>query len=107
MKRNPYKDMATGIKFLSSLQTATLDRDILDNNGKVIAEKGSVIVILPQTVAGAVVIENGKTLAELWPDVSKKGHQHEDYEKLLADYQAELIRLADRLTKAELKFAQS
>ena len=99
--------MADRIKFLSSLQTATLDRDILDDKGNVVAGKGSVVVILPQTVAGAVVVENGKTLADLWPEIGRKDHKHENYEKLLADYQAELIRLSDRLAKAEIKFAQS
>lgn len=99
--------MANNVKFLSSLQTATLERDILDANGRVIAPCGSVIVILPQTVAGAVLVENGKTLAELWPSVSRNGHSHEEYEILLANYQAELIRLVDRLTAAELKIANT
>ena len=95
------------VKFLSSLQAISLEKDILNSDGKVIATRGSNVIILPQTVAQAVLVENDKSLAELWPTVSKIDHGHEEYSNILADYQAQLVRLADRITQAEIKFAIS
>lgn len=98
--------MANGVKFLSSLQTAVLDKDVLAADSSVVAKKGTTVILLPQTVAAAVVVEDGKTLAELWGTISKTDHGHEDYATALAGYQAELIRETERTQKAETRLAE-
>lgn len=98
--------MSNGIKILSSLQTVVLDKDVLAVDGSVLAKKGTTAILLPQTVAAAVVVENGKTLAELWGTISKTDHGHESYAVALTDYQAELIRMAERTQKAETRLAE-
>lgn len=89
-------------KVLCSLQTAVLEKDITDSQGKILAYAGDRVIILPQTAAQAVLVEKGKSLAELWPSISREGHKHEDTQTDLADYQEQMIRLTDRLTKIEL-----
>lgn len=89
-------------RVLSSLQIAVAQQDVVDDNGKILARAGDAIIIVPQTVSQAVLVEKGRTLAEAWPTISRVGHGHEDLEGALASYQAELIRLADRITKMKL-----
>ena len=91
------------MQIISSLQIATLQQDFVAQDGSVISA-GTSVVLIPQTLAAAVIVENGKSLADLWPSISKTDHGHEDYATALAAYQKELILLADRLTRLEASF---
>ncbi len=93
--------MASALKVLSSLQTAILENDLRDDGGSLMAKAGETVVILPQTVAAAVLAEGDKTLAEVWPTISRTDHAHADLEEALAGYQAQLIRLTRRVTELE------
>lgn len=92
--------MAGKMQIISSLQIATLQEDFVAQDGSVIP-KGTPVVLVPQTMAAAVIVENGKSLADLWSSISRTDHGHEGYATALAGYQKELIVLADRLTKLE------
>lgn len=94
--------MANELKILCSLQTAIAEADVRDDTGKLLAKAGDTLVILPQTVAGAILVEPGKTLAELWPTLSRTDHTHNGFAEALAGYQAELIRLSQRVMNLEL-----
>lgn len=93
--------MAGGLKILCSLQTAVLEKDARDDNGKIIAKAGDTVVILPQTAAQAVLVEKDKSLADVWPELCRTNHNHPGLEEALAGYQAELIRLTNRITALE------
>lgn len=93
------------MQIFSSLQIATLQEDFVAQDGKTIP-KGTPVVLIPQTLAAAVIVEDGKSLAELWGAISKTDHGHEDYATALAGYQAELIRNAERTQKAETRLAE-
>lgn len=93
--------MAGGVKILCSLQTAVAEKDVRDDNGNLLAKAGEIIVILPQTAAQAVLVEKDKTLADIWPEISFSDHGHPGFEEALAGYQAELIRLTNRITALE------
>lgn len=84
---------------MSSLQTAVLDKDVLATDGSVVAKKRMTVILLPQTVVAAVVVENGKTLVELWDTISNEDDNHKDYAAALAGYLAELIRETERNQK--------
>lgn len=58
--------------------------------------KGTVVVLVPQTLAAAVILEGGKSLAEILPS----------YAAALAGYQAELVRLTSRETSVEMELAE-
>lgn len=88
-------------RIISALQVATLPEDITLADGSNLA-KGSQVVLVPQTLAQAVLVENSTTLAEVWPQISRAGHGHADMNLVLADCQKEVIRLSDRLTAFEL-----
>lgn len=78
---------------------ATLGRDLVVG-GKTI-KAGTEVQLLPQTTAQSVRVPGDTSLAEAWPSLSRVGHAHADDQKNLADYQAQLVRCADRLTKIE------
>lgn len=97
--------MANGSTIISSLQVVTLQDDFVANDGTVIP-KGTELFLIPQTLAAAVIVEGRKSLAELWPSISKTDHTHDDYAAALAGYQAELIKLTNRATSSEMKLAE-
>lgn len=97
--------MANGSAIISSLQIVTLENDFVAKDGTVLSQ-GTELFLIPQTLAAAVIVEGRKSLAELWPSVSKTDHGHEDYATALAGYQAELIRETERTQKAETRLAE-
>lgn len=96
--------MADNMNIISSLQIAILEKDFVAQDGSVIP-KGTSVVLVPQTLAAAVIVESGKSLAELWSSISRTDHGHEGYANALAGYQKELIQLADRVTRTETDLA--
>ena len=90
------------LKILCSLHTAIAESDVRDDAGKLLARAGDTLVILPQTVAQAILVEQDKTLADLWPTVSRTDHTHSGLAEALAGYQAELVRLSQRVMNLEL-----
>lgn len=60
------------MKALSSIHTTKLEADVVDGEGNVIARKGEVLIILPQTVAAAVVVGNGKSLVDFIRETQAK-----------------------------------
>lgn len=100
--------MANEVKLLAGLQTTELDKDLLASDGSIMAPAGTCIVIIPQTLASAVIVpqENNKTLSALWNTLSKTDHEHADYQTALAGYQGELTTWTTRTTAAETKLAE-
>lgn len=78
-------------RIISAIQIATLNKDMVMGNGETIPT-GSEVIIIPQTLASAVLADGEKTLAEIL----------EEWKETLAAYQTELIRLADRVTAMQL-----
>jgi len=87
---------------ISGLLRFTADKDYKNAAGKTLVKAGETVVIIPQTMASAVVMANGKTLTQALASLedSVSGHSHADYETALAGYQTQLTRLANRLTGA-------
>lgn len=78
---------------------ATLDKDMVIG-GKTIPA-GTELLLLPQTTAESVRVPGSMSLADAWALLSKVGHTHNTYDDLLAGYQEQLTRYADRLTALE------
>lgn len=76
----------------SGIQTTILDNDLLDADGMVIAPKGSRIYISPQVLDATVITEDDQTLRSVLLEMRSA----------LSGYQAELIRLADRITQMQI-----
>ena len=77
---------------------ATTDRDLVIGGRTIPA--GTEVLLLPQTTAESVRVPGNMSLAEAWGALSKVGHVH-DYDGLIAGYQEQLTRWADRLTRLE------
>lgn len=71
---------------------ATLEAPLTLSSGTVLPA-GAEVMLLPQTTSASVSMGNNNTLADVWPGVSVA----------LTGYSGELVRYADRLTKAEAK----
>ena len=61
---------------------------------------GTEVLLLPQTTAESVRVPGNMSLAEAWNTFSRVGHVH-NYDELIAGYQEQLTRWADRLTSLE------
>lgn len=107
---------------ISGLLRFTADKDYKNAAGQTVVRAGETAVIVPQTMAGSVIMANGQTLAQALAalenslsshthsqyaaanhshsDLAKASHTHADYETALAGYQTQLARLANRLTGA-------
>lgn len=79
---------------LSGLAAVILQKDFARKDGTLIPA-GSEAVFLPQTIAQAVVMEDGSTLDEAVAGLRGS----------LLEYQTELVRLADRITAMQLEHA--
>lgn len=73
----------------------TLTADLTLAGGEVLPA-GTEVLLVPQTTAHSVLVENGKTLGELWPPLSAA----------ITGYSAELVRYADRQTQLEAQQAR-
>lgn len=89
------------VKVLAGLLHWTPDKDIKKEDGTVLAQAGQTIVIVPETFARAVFVDDRTTLADWWDRLSKSDHTHSAYETALAGYQTQLIRATDRITALE------
>ena len=89
------------VKILAGLLQWTPDRDIKKEDGTILAKAGQTIVIVPETFAKAVFVDEKTTLADWWNRLSKSDHTHSGYETALAGYQAQLIRATGRITALE------
>lgn len=100
--------MANEVKLLAGLQTTELDKDLIASDGSIMAPAGTCIVIIPQTLASAVIIpqEDNKTLSTVWSTISRTGHEHTDYQTALAGYQETLTTWTTRTTALETKLAE-
>lgn len=75
----------------SSFQTLVLEEDLV-SAGKIVAKKGTRIILSPQVLDKTVIMGDGRSLAATLPDM----------QLALSGYQAELIRLSDRITQISL-----
>lgn len=62
---------------------------------------GTLVLILPQTVADCVLTPDGESLARVWDSISRSGHTHPE----IAAFSAQLTRYADRLAAVETGLA--
>lgn len=107
---------------ISGLLRFKAEEDYKNAAGQIVVRAGETVVIAPQTLAGSVIMADGQTLAQALAalesslsshthsqyastnhshsDLAKAGHTHADYETVLAGYQTQLARLANRLTGA-------
>lgn len=92
--------MSQPITKLCQYLLTTLERDVSLPDGSVIPA-GSDVLLLPQTTAHSVRVPGSQSLAEAWPQLSKTGHAHPVEQAQLADFAAQLVRCADRLTGLE------
>ena len=92
--------MASTPRILSQYFSTVIEKDLL-LDGEVIPA-GTSILFAPQTTAHSVRVPGEQSLLEAWPKLSKEGHSHIEYEKILSGYQTEMIKMLDRLTKIEL-----
>lgn len=65
--------------------------------------KGTLVLLLPQTMAECVMTPEGKSLADLWDSFSRNGHTHPE----LVQYSEQLIRFSTRLAAVEAKLPQN
>lgn len=79
---------------LSLFHLATLDAPLTLGNGTVLPA-GTEVMLLPQTTAASVLVDGGKSLAEVLPTMSTN----------VVDSSGQVIRLTDRLTRVETQFA--
>lgn len=78
----------------------TLERDLTLDDGTTLPA-GTEVLLLPQTTAHSVRVPGNQSLAEAWDTLSKAGHAHPEDQRNLADYEAQLLRYAERLTALE------
>ncbi len=94
------------VRIVSQYTFVVLEKPLTLPTGEVLPA-GTKVMFAPQTTAHSVRVPGAKSLLEAWDDLSKTGHEHSDLQATLATYQAELARMADRLTKQELLTAQN
>ena len=75
-----------------------LEKDLELPDGTLIP-KGTLVLLLPQTIADCVMTPDGDSLAEAWPGISREGHTHPE----IAQFSKELIELARRVATVESK----
>lgn len=64
--------------------------------------KGTLVLLLPQTVAECVLTPEGGSLADVWESLSRAGHTHPE----IAGFAEQLTRYADRLAVVETGIAE-
>ncbi len=79
-----------------------LSKDLTLPDGRVVPE-GTLALLLPQTTAECVLTPDGKSLSAVWSSLSRLGHTHPE----IAQFSAELINLARRVTELEIKLEMS
>ena len=87
-----------GMTVLCQYLFATTDRELVIGGRTIPA--GTEVLLLPQTTAESVRVPGNMSLAEAWDALSRVGHVH-NYDALIAGYQEQLTRWADRLTSLE------
>lgn len=80
---------------------ARLKKDLELPDGSVVP-KGTLVLVLPQTVAECVLTPDGSSLAAVWGSISRSGHTHPE----IAAYSEQLTRYADRLVAVETGLAK-
>jgi len=95
-------------KYLLTSLSTKAKSNVYDGSGKLIAQAGQQVVLVPKTDYGAVTCKDGKTLREHWNDLSKTDHRHTGYETSittlqsnLATYNGNLALLAERVRQLE------
>lgn len=96
----PSTHPSTRVEMLCQYLLTTLETDWVLENGTVLPA-GTEVMLLPQTTAHSVRVPGGLSLAEAWPSLSRQGHEHPVFQAQLAEYAAQLVRYADRLTRLE------
>lgn len=74
-----------------------LEHDLTLPGGRVIPG-GSLVLLLPQTMAECVLTPEGSSLASVWESLSRTGHTHPE----VVGFSEELVRLADRVAALEM-----
>lgn len=63
--------------------------------------KGTLVLVLPQTIADCVLTPEGESLAHVWESISRSGHTHPE----IISFSEELIRFGNRLSAVETGLA--
>ena len=92
----PETEANNRITLLTQSMLCKIKQDLTLADGKRV-NAGSTVLVLPETIAQCVLLPEGRTLAEILPDLSRSGHTHTE----VIGMAEQMIRLSTRLAAIE------